>query len=151
MTTYNFNGRLFCVKREHLLQREQRIYDLLVEDYDERIVYPYEVETSDGSLATRWRHLITDEVTALLDKSDERPLVQRVDWSDEIGDENLTVKRIAPMAHFTLTCTLLDEGMQVMPFDVYLPVEDFVALMLRIMDSPSYGLFNLQMQHPVTY
>lgn len=154
MTTYNFNGRLFCVKREHLLQREQRIYDLLVEDYDERIVYPYEVETSDGSLATRWRHLTTDEVTALLDNSDERQLVQRVDWSDQhiqIDGQKATVKRIAPAAYFTLTCTLLDEGMLVQPFDVYLPVEDFVALMLRIMDSPSYGLFNLQMPHPVTY
>lgn len=154
MKTYIFNGRPFCLKNEHLLQREQRIYDLLVEDYDERIVYPYEVETSDGSLATCWRHLNADEVTALLDGSDERPRVQRVDWNDQhtqIDGQKATVKRIAPAAHFTLTCTLLNEGMRVQPFDVYLPMEDFVALMLRIMDKASYGMNDLSGLHPVTY
>ena len=154
MTTYIFNGRTFSLKNEHLLQREQRIFEQLVENFDKRIVYPYELETADGMRATRWRHLTADEVTALLDNSDERQLVQRVDWSDQhiqIDGQKATVKRIAPAAYFTLTCTLLDEGMLVQPFDVYLPVEDFVALMLRIMDSPSYGMFNLQMQHPVTH
>ena len=151
MTTYNFNGRLFCLKSEHLMQREQRIFEQLVKDYDERIVYPYELETADGRRATCWRHLTADEVTTLLDKSDERPLVQRVDWSGQIDGQAIKVKRIAPVAHFTLSCTLLDEGMQVVPFDVNLPVEDFVALMLRIMDRASYGMDNLEMLHPATY
>lgn len=151
MTTYIFNGRPFCLKNEHLLQREQRIYDLLVKDFDERIVYPYELETVDGKRATRWRHLTADEVTALLDKGDERPLVQRVDWNDLLNDKTIIVKRIAPAAHFTLTCTLLDENQQVIPFDVYLPVEDFVALMLRIKDRTSYGMNELKMLHPLTY
>ena len=151
MTIYNFNGRQFCLRSSRVMQREQRIYERLVKDHDERIVYPYELETADGQLVTRWRHLSPDEVAALLDKSDERPLVERVDWSDEIGDENLTVKRIAPAAHFTLTCTLLDEGLQVIPFDVQLAVEDFVALMLRIMDNAHYGMFDLEMLHPATY
>ena len=151
MTTYIFNGRPFCLKNEHLLQREQRIYDLLVKDFDERIVYPYELETVDGKRATRWRHLTADEVTALLDKCDERPLVQRVDWNDLLNDKTIIVKRIAPAPHFTLTCTLLDENQQVIPFDVYLPVEDFVALMLRIKDRTSYGMNELKMLHPLTY
>lgn len=151
MTTYIFNGRPFCLKNEHLLQREQRIYELLVKDYDERIVYPYELETADGKLATYWRHLTAGEVTALLDRNDERPLVQRVDWSKQIDGTAMTVKRVAPAAHFTLTCTLLDEGLQVVPFDVNLPVEDFVALMLRIKDSSTYGINDLKMLHPVTY
>ncbi len=154
MTIYKFNGRPFCLKNEHLLQREQRIFEQLVKDFDERIVYPYELETADGQRVTCWRHLTIEEVAALLDQSDERPLVQRVTWSDLctlIDGQNATVKRIAPAAHFTLSCTLLDEGLQVVPFDVYLPIEDFVALMLRIKDSPYYGMFNLQMQHPVTY
>lgn len=154
MTTYIFNGRPFCLKNEHLLQREQRIFEQLVKDYDERIVYPYEIETADGRLATRWRHLTAEEVTALLDKCDERQLVQRVDWSDRYNHfdgQTATVKRIAPTAHFTLTCTLLDENQQVIPFDVYLPVEDFVALMLRIKDRTSYGMNELKMMHPVTH
>lgn len=151
MTTYIFNGRPFCLKNEHLLQREQRIYDLLVKDYDERIVYPYELETADGRLATRWCHLTADDVAALLDGSDERPMVQRVDWSNENDGEVMTVKRIAPAAHFTLTCTLLDEGMRVLPFDVYLTMEDFVALMLRIMDRASYGMNDLETLHPATH
>lgn len=151
MTTHNFNGRLFCLKSEHLMQREQRIFERLVKDYDDRIVYPYELETADGRRATCWRHLTADEVATLLDKGDERPLVQRVDWSGQIDGQAIKVKRIAPVAHFTVSCTLLDEGMQVVPFDVYLPVEDFVALMLRIMDRESYGMENLEMLHPATY
>ena len=154
MTIYKFNGRPFCLKNEHLLQREQRIFEQLVKDFDERIVYPYELETADGQRVTCWRHLTVEEVAALLDQGDERPQVQRVAWSDLctlIDGQNATVKRIAPAAHFTLSCTLLDEGLQVVPFDVYLPIEDFVALMLRIKDSPYYGMFNLQMQHSVIY
>lgn len=151
MTTYIFNGRPFCLKNEHLLQREQRIYELLVKDYDERIVYPYELETTNGKLATYMRHLSAGEVTVLLDRNDERPMVQRVDWSKQIDGTAMTVKRVAPAAHFTLTCTLLDEGLQVVPFDVNLPVEDFVALMLRIKDSSTYGINDLKMLHPVTY
>ena len=139
------------MKSEHLMQREQRIFERLVKDYDDRIVYPYELETADGRRATCWRHLTADEVATLLDKGDERPLVQRVDWSGQIDGQAIKVKRIAPVAHFTVSCTLLDEGMQVVPFDVYLPVEDFVALMLRIMDSASYGLKDLETMHPVTY
>ena len=82
MTTYIFNGRPFCLKNEHLLQREQRIFEQLVKDFDERIVYPYEVEMADSQLATCWRHLTAEEVTALLDGSDERPRIQRVGWGD---------------------------------------------------------------------
>ena len=151
MTTYTFNGRPFCLKNKHLLQREQRIYEQLVRDFDERIVYPYELETADGKLATYWRHLTAEEVAALLDRNDARPQVQRVDWSKQIGGAAMTVKRVAPAAHFTLTCTLLEEGLQVVPFDVYLPVEDFVALMLRIKDSSTYGINDVKMLHPVTY
>ncbi len=154
MKTYDFNGRLFYLKNNHLLQREQRIFEQLVKDYDERIVYPYELETADGRLVTRWRHLTADEVAALLDNSDDRPLFQRVAWSDlhtQIDGQNATVKRIAPMAHFTVTCTLLDKGMQVIPFDVNLPIGDFVALMLRIKDRASYGMNELEMHHPITY
>ena len=55
MTIYTFNGRPFCLKRDDLIQREQRIFEQLVKDYDERIVYPYQLETADGDLATRWR------------------------------------------------------------------------------------------------
>ena len=58
MTIYNFNGRPFCLRRDNLIQREQRIFELLAKDYEERIVYPYQLETADGSLATRWRHLM---------------------------------------------------------------------------------------------
>ena len=151
MTTYNFNGRLFCLKSNNLLQREQRIFEQLVKDFDERIVYPYEIETADGKRATCWRHLTADEMAALLDKGDERPLLQRVDWSDELDGKDVTVKRIAPIAHFTLTCTLLDEGLQVIPFDVHLAMEDFVSLMLRIFDNAHYGMNNLKMLHPVIY
>ena len=151
MTTYNFNGRPFCLKNEHLMQREQRIYEGLVKDFDERIVYPYELENTDGRRVTRWRHLTADEVTALLDSNDERPLIERVDWSDQIDSAAMTVKRIAPAAHFKLTCTLLDKGLLVIPFDVYLPIEDFVALMLRVKDSSTYGMNNLESMHPVTY
>ena len=32
MTIYKFNGRPFCLKNEHLLQREQRIFEQLVKD-----------------------------------------------------------------------------------------------------------------------
>lgn len=74
MTIYTFNGRPFCLKNEHLLQREQRIFEQLVKDFDERIVYPYELETADGQRVTCWRHLTVEEVAALLDQSDERPL-----------------------------------------------------------------------------
>lgn len=154
MRTYNFNGRPFCLKNEHLLQREQRIFEQLVKDFDERIVYPYEVETADGRLVTRWRHLTAEEVTALLDNSDNRPPIQRVNWSDQhthFEGQSATVRRIAPAAHFTVTCTLADEGMQVIPFDVNLPIGDFVALMLRIMDNSSYGMKYLEMHHPATY
>lgn len=154
MTTYIFNGRTFSLKNEHLLQREQRIFEQLVENFDKRIVYPYELETADGMRATRWRHLTADDVTALLDNSDERQLVQRVDWSNQhiqIDGQKATVKRIALAAYFTLTCTLLDEDFQVAPFDVYLPMEDFVALMLRIMDNACYGINDLKMWHSVTY
>lgn len=136
------------------MPREQRIFEQLVKDFDERIVYPYEVEMADDQLATYWRHLTAEEVTALLDGSDERPWVQRVGWGDQhtqIDGQKVTVKRIAPVAHFTLTCTLLDEEFQVAPFDVYLPMEDFVALMLRIMDNASYGINDLKMWHSVTY
>ena len=136
------------------MPREQRIFEQLVENFDKRIVYPYELETADGMRATCWRHLTADEVTALLDGSDERPRIQRVDWNDQhtqIDGQKATVKRIAPAAHFTLTCTLLNECMRVQPFDVYLPMEDFVALMLRIMDKASYGMNDLSGLHPVTY
>lgn len=139
------------MKNEHLLQREQRIFEQLVKDFDKHIVYPYEVETADGMRVTRWRHLTADEVAALLDQNDERPLIKRVDWNDQIDGVSMAVKRIAPAAHFKLTCTLLDKGLQVIPFDVYLPMEDFVALMLRIMDSASYGMEDLETMHPVTY
>ena len=47
MTIYTFNGRPFCLKRDDLIQREQRIFEQLVKDYDERIVYPYQLETAD--------------------------------------------------------------------------------------------------------
>ena len=154
MTTYNFNGRPFCLKRDDLIQREQRIFELLVKDYDERIVYPYELETADGELATCWRHLTTDEVATLLDTSDERPLVQRLDWDEQysqIDSKAATVKRIAPVAHFILTCTLLDKGLQIVPFDVYLTMEDYVSLMLRIKDNASYGMSDLSRLHPMTY
>lgn len=154
MTTYNFNGRLFCLKRDDLIQREQRIFEQLVKDFDERIVYPYELETADGDLVTRWRHLTAEEVAALLDSNDERPLAQRLDWDKQyslIDGKAATVKRIAPVAHFIMTCTLLDQGMQVVPFDVYLPIEDFVSLMLRIKDNASYGMTNLSMLHPMIY
>lgn len=136
------------------MQREQRIFELLVKDYDERIVYPYELETANGNWITRWRHLTADEVTTLLDKNDERPLAQRLDWNDQysqIDGKAATVKRIAPVAHFILTCTLLDQGLQAMPFDVYLTMEDFVSLMLRIKDRSSYGMNELSMLHPMTY
>lgn len=154
MTIYNFNGRPFCLKRDDLMQREQRIFEQLVKDYDERIVYPYEVETADGDLVTRWRHLTADEVTALLDRGDERPLAQRLDWDEQysqIDGKAATVKRIAPVAHFIMTCTLLDQGPKVVPFDVYLTMEDFVSLMLRIKDNSSYGMSNLSMLHPKIY
>lgn len=154
MTIYNFNGRPFCLKRDDLIQREQRIFEQLVKDYDERIVYPYELETADGDLVTRWRHLTADEVDTLLDRSDERPLAQRLDWGDQysqIDGQAATVKRIAPVAHFIMTCTLLDQGLQIVPFDVYLTMEDFVSLMLRIKDNASYGMNDLSMLHPMTY
>lgn len=154
MTIYNFNGRPFCLKRDDLIQREQRIFEQLVKDYDERIVYPYQLETADGDLATRWRHLTADEVQTLLDGNDERPPVQRLDWDDEYSQfdgKAATVTRVAPAAHFILTCTLLDQGMQIVPFDIYLPIEDFVSLMLRIKDNSSYGMKDLNMLHPVTY
>ena len=154
MTIYNFNGRPFCLKRDDLIQREQRIFEQLVKDYDERIVYPYELETADGDLVTRWRHLTADEVGTLLDRSDECPLAQRLDWDEQysqIDGKAATVKRIAPVAHFIMTCTLLDQGLQIVPFDVYLTVEDFVSLMLRIKDRSSYGMNDLSMLHPMTY
>ena len=151
MRTCYYNGRPFCLKNEHLLQREQRIFEQLVKDYDEHIVYPYEAETADGMRVTRWRHLTPGEVAALLDQNDERPLIERVDWNDPVDGVSMTVKRIAPAAHFKLACTLLDKGLQVIPFNAYLPMEDFVALMLRIMDSASYGLKDLETMHPVTY
>ena len=154
MTIYNFNGRPFCLRRDNLIQREQRIFELLVKDYDERIVYPYELEAANGNLATRWRHLTADEVQTLLDENDERPLPQRLVWSDQycqIDGTTATVTRIAPMAHFILSCTLLDQGLQIVPFDIYLPIEDFVSLMLRIKDNPSYGMKDLNNLHPVTY
>ena len=154
MKIYNFNGRPFCLKRDDLLQREQRIFEQLVKDYDKRIVYPYELETADGDLITRWRHLTADEVAIMLDRSDERPRAQRLGWDEQynqIDGKAATVKRIAPVAHFTLTCTLLDQGPLVVPFDVYLPMEDFVSLMLRIKDNASYDMTNLSMLHPMTY
>ena len=154
MTIYNSNGRPFCLKREDLIQREQRIFELLVKDYDERIVYPYELETADGDTVTRWRHLTADEVATLLDRSDDRPLAQRLDWGEQysqIDGKAAIVNRIAPVAHFIFTCTLLDQGLQIVPFDVYLTVEDFVSLMLRIMDRSSYGMKELSMLHPMTY
>ena len=154
MKEYIFNGRPFLLNTDKVWKREQQVYELLVQDFDEDIVYPYQVETADGQQITRWRHLTADEVQVLLNNDDDRMPVYRLEWNDEhktVDGKLANVKRVAPIAHFKFNCAMVDTGMQVSRFQTCLTVEEVVLLTLQVADHYTYSMKDLAWKHADTH
>lgn len=105
MSVFEFNNRPFLLNANKVSKREQQIYNLLV---DTSLLYPYEIETPNGEHTTKWRHLSIDDAKALLEETDKRPLVDRIDWSDILESSlqeyntSIEIKRVAPVVHFSI-------------------------------------------------
>lgn len=156
MSVFEFNGRPFLLKADKLSKAERRIYELLAQN-DTLMSYPCEMEGPDGERVMYWRHLSADEVRALLDDKDERPLVERVGW-DGIADDSImeygapmTPKRIAPVAHLPFLCSIIDEHMTASTYTLPMSVEDHVYLVRRVMDHPDYDVKELLKTRPDLY
>lgn len=153
---FEFNGRPFLLKADKVLKSEKRIYELLAQS-KHMISYPYEVETTTGERITSWRSLSDQEVCALHDESDNRPLVDRVSWegtSDYFIREYgvpAVVKRIAPVAHLVFQCSIIDEYMAASTYAMPMPIEDYVYLTRWVMNSPDYDVKVLQKTRPDLY
>lgn len=156
MSIFEFNGRPFLLKTEKISKAERRIYELITADKF-MISYPYEVKTEGGIRLTSFRNLNDDEVRTLLDENDSRPLVDRVDWegcSDYFMREygtTVTVKRIAPVAHLTFQCSIIDEYMTASTYAMPLLLEDHVYLTQWIMERADYNIKDLKKTRPDLY
>lgn len=156
MSIFEFNNRPFLLKAKSVSKREQRFYDMVSGSY--LISYPFEIETPKRELVTRWRHLSSDEVKALLQDDDKRPLVDRLDWDSmskfliqQYGTP-VEVKRIAPVAHLPFTCTLVDKDMFAASYHFPLPIEDCAFLVQWVQDNPyQYDVKELEKIRPDIY
>lgn len=156
MSIFEINGRQFLLKADKLWKRDKQILELLAQD-KEKLFYPCEMMTENGEHSTTFQPLTDEEVSALLNKDDNRPLVERIDWTEtekffaEEEGETVTVTRVAPVAHAPLTCHLVDGQMTVTPYNLMVTVDEYVRLVHFVMENEDYDVRNLQQTAPELY
>lgn len=156
MSIFESNGRQFLLKAEKLWYRDKQILEVLAQD-KEQLFYPCEVVTADGERCTVSQPLSDEDVRALLDKDDSRPLVERIDWTEtetffaEEEGTTVTVTRVSPTAHVPLTCHLVDGPMNVAAYNLMVTVDEYVRLVRFVTDDPTYDVRLLQRTAPELY
>lgn len=156
MGIFEFNNRPFLLKADRISKRDRRIYDLLTENKF-LIGYPCEVETAGGERITLLQPLSDEDVRALFNEKDSRPVIDRISW-DEFQESFIleygttaVVKRVAAIAYQPLQCSIIDENMEANTYVVPLPLEDIVYLINWIMDKPYYCIIDLKKTRPDLY
>lgn len=156
MSIFESNGRQFLLKAEKLWYRDKQILELLAQD-KEQLFYPCEVVTADEERCTVSQPLSDEDVRALLNKDDSRPLVERIDWTEteaffaEEEGTTVTVRRVSPTAHVPLTCHLVDGPMNVAAYILMVTVDEYVRLVRFVTDDPTYDVRLLQRTAPGLY
>lgn len=156
MGVFEFNNRPFLLKADSLTKREKQLCELITQN-EYLIGYPYESESPKGKRLTQLRYLSSDDVRALLDPNDKRPLLDRVCWDGFIDASiqefgvPLTPVRIAPIAHLPFRCSIVDEYMTATTYGFSLSIEDHLYLTQMVMDNPNYDIRTQKKTRPDLY